>query len=115
MAAATSGRSFGVGDIGEEKGPPRFVAVVEKQGQCEFQLMPAADGTPLLIATPTTDSRASVCSPLPDTCMSLCLPDCFLQGFPDGLNLNHLCVRSTKNARGDFKVRRAARHHFPLT
>jgi hypothetical protein len=86
-----------------------FVAVVEKQGQCEFQLMPAADGTPHLIATPTADSRASVCSPLPDTCMSLCLPDYFLQGFPDGLNLNHLCVRSTKNARGDFKVRRAAR------
>jgi hypothetical protein len=34
------------------------------------------------------------------------LVSCCGQGFSDGLNLNCACVRSTKNVRGDFKVRR---------
>ena len=41
-------------------------------------------------------------------------PDSFLQGFPDGLNLNQLCVRGTKNARGDYKVSGTARSFGPL-
>jgi hypothetical protein len=37
-----------------------FVAVVEKQGECECQIRPAVDGTPHLYASPTAESRASV-------------------------------------------------------
>jgi hypothetical protein len=37
-----------------------FVAVVEKQGACEFQIRPAVDGTPHLYALPTAESRALV-------------------------------------------------------
>jgi hypothetical protein len=37
-----------------------FVAVLEKQGQCEFCIRPAPDGTPHLFAAPTADSRAQV-------------------------------------------------------
>ena len=38
-----------------------FVAVLEKQGLCEFHIRPAADGTPYLYASPTAESRAQVC------------------------------------------------------
>jgi hypothetical protein len=37
-----------------------FFAVLEKQGQCEFYIRPAADSTPHLFAAPTADSRAQV-------------------------------------------------------
>ena len=38
-----------------------FVAVVEKQGPCEFHIRTAADGAPHLYASPTAESRALVC------------------------------------------------------
>jgi len=37
-----------------------FVAVVEKQGACEFHIKPAADGAPYLYAVPMVDSSAMV-------------------------------------------------------
>ena len=37
-----------------------FAAVIEKQGQCDFQIRPAFDGTPHLYAMPAAESRATV-------------------------------------------------------
>ena len=37
-----------------------FAAVIEKQGQCDFQIRPASDGTPHLYAVPAAESRATV-------------------------------------------------------
>jgi hypothetical protein len=37
-----------------------FAAVIEKQGQCDFQIRPASDGTPHLYAMPAAESRATV-------------------------------------------------------
>ena len=37
-----------------------FAAVIEKQGQCDFQIRPASDGTPHLYTVPAAESRATV-------------------------------------------------------
>jgi hypothetical protein len=83
-----------------------FVAVLEKQGPCEFQIRPAVDGTPHLYASPTAESRALVCRHCVQW-FTLSL-DLRFQGFPEGLNMHHLCVRSSKNVRDGFKVRASA-------
>ena len=79
-----------------------FLAVVEKQGPCTLQIKPAPDGSPFLCADQTADCAAQVlfCHATPN-CHSTTSP----QSFRDGINLNCACVRSTKNIRGDFKVR----------
>ena len=58
MAAEVQRPSLQVEDEDGELQP--FVAVVEKQGACEFQIRPAVDGTPHLYALPTAGSRALV-------------------------------------------------------
>jgi hypothetical protein len=58
MAAVALRPSLQVED--EDAESQTFVAVVEKQGACEFQIRPAVDGTPHLYASPTAESRASV-------------------------------------------------------
>lgn len=37
-----------------------FLAVLEKQGACEFQIKPAADGAPYLYGMPMADSSSQV-------------------------------------------------------
>ena len=105
IETATSRRSVSVPFDGEDPLQP-FVAVLEKQGPCEFQIRPAVDGTPHLYASPTAESRALVCRHCVQW-FTLSL-DLRFQGFPEGLNMHHLCVRSSKNVRDGFKVRASA-------
>ena len=46
--------------IDEEDFSRPFAAVIEKQGQCDFQIRPASDGTPHLYTVPAAESRATV-------------------------------------------------------
>jgi hypothetical protein len=79
-----------------------FLAVVERQGLCQFQVKNSPDGTPFLCAIPSAEISAQVDAIIrtPNYPHPL-----VFQSLRDGINLNCACVRSTKNIRGDFKVR----------
>lgn len=47
-------------DGGEEEDAQPFVAVVEKHGPCQLQIKLAADGTPFLVTTPTSECASQV-------------------------------------------------------
>lgn len=79
-----------------------FLAVVERQGLCQFQVKNSPDGTPFLCAIPSAEISAQVDAIIRTP--NYPHPRVF-QSLRDGMNLNCACVRSTKNIRGDFKVR----------
>ena len=65
---------IGLHHVDEEEDPDLmrpFLAVVERQGLCQFQVKYSADGTPFLCATPTAENAAQVDSHHSDPKLSL--------------------------------------------